>query len=451
MDGIKTTVYIPSHNYGKFLEKAIESVLRQSSDGWELLLIDDNSTDNTSEIINLYRGDPRVRCFRTEGIGLIGVCNLALKEARGKYIIRLDGDDIFDENILLVLSNHLEAHQESVLVFPDFYYIDEIGGIISHERRERLYENNHILDVPANGACTLIRAGVLREMGGYRDDIDSQDGFDLWTKMCKKYRCDNINLPLFQYRRHGANLTEKTYRIVNSRRFIKQYAVTPEMEQHRPLIAVIPCRKNYDFVPDIWNEKLNGKTLLERSLAVCTQSEVFDMIVVASDTEDVKATMEQYDDTRLMYYQRNSDDTIRSRSLAITLDKITNEFDPERRGVSVLAYNQAPFKTTSGLEEAVYTTLLGSADSSIAMLELSKRVFQRTANGMRALNPLNGINSDFNTVFIEARTTQASMNRNFARGTLTGSTVVNFVVPEEEAFFIGSPRDLMVAKVMAKL
>ena len=79
----KITVYIASHNYGNFLADAIESVLRQTVDNWELLLIDDNSTDNTQEVINLYQGDTRVRQFKTEGIGLPAVCNIALRESSG--------------------------------------------------------------------------------------------------------------------------------------------------------------------------------------------------------------------------------------------------------------------------------------------------------------------------------------------------------------------------------
>ena len=101
-------MYVVSRDYGRFLAEAIESVLRQHYDDWELLLIDDGSTDNTADVMQLYSGDPRVRVFATTGIGLPAVCNLALHEARGKYLIRLDGDDVLDENALFVLASYLE-------------------------------------------------------------------------------------------------------------------------------------------------------------------------------------------------------------------------------------------------------------------------------------------------------------------------------------------------------
>ena len=87
MKMVKVTVYIVSHNYGQYLEQAIESVLRQTVDYWELIIIDDNSSDNTKDIMNLYQGDPRIRLYYTSGVGLPAACNMALRYARGKYFI----------------------------------------------------------------------------------------------------------------------------------------------------------------------------------------------------------------------------------------------------------------------------------------------------------------------------------------------------------------------------
>ncbi|MBU1984535.1 hypothetical protein KJ815_09010, partial [bacterium] len=94
---------------------------------------------------------------------------------------------------------------------------------------------------------------------------------------------------------------------------------------------------------------------------------------------------------------------------------------------------------------------INRADSAIAVKEIAQQVFQRTAHGMRAVNPLTNVNSDFNTVYVETRTTMAAMNRNFQRGSLVGASVVNFVVPEDEAFFIDSQRSLEIARVIAEL
>ncbi len=219
------TVYIPCRNYGRFLSEAIESVLRQTVDDWELIVVDDGSTDETASVMGLYRGHPSISLHRTESIGLPSVGNFALARARGRYLIRLDGDDVFDENILLVLGNLLDRRTDLALVFPDYFLVDAFGQVFAHERRKRLYESNHMVDLPPNGACALVRTAVLRDLGGYREDLGAQDGLDLWTKLASRHKCANVNLPLFYYRRHGTNLTTNISRIVSARRQIKKDAV----------------------------------------------------------------------------------------------------------------------------------------------------------------------------------------------------------------------------------
>jgi len=104
--------------------------------------------------------------FNTDGIGLPRVANMALKHAKGSYIIRLDADDVLDENILLVLSNYLDRYPDIAFVFPDYFLVDEQGGVIRYEGRQSVYTKNHLLDIPANGACTMIRKSVLNQLGG---------------------------------------------------------------------------------------------------------------------------------------------------------------------------------------------------------------------------------------------------------------------------------------------
>ena len=163
MNNPRITVYLPSHNYGRFLGEAIESVLRQTVDDWELIVIDDGSTDETKQVMNIYNGHPQISLHRKEGIGLTAICNFALAQARGKYVIRLDGDDVFDENILLILGNLLDRDPNLALAFPDYYLVDQFGEVFLQERRQRHYSNNHTFDMPPNGACTLVRKTVLQD------------------------------------------------------------------------------------------------------------------------------------------------------------------------------------------------------------------------------------------------------------------------------------------------
>ena len=127
---MKITVYISAHNCGEYIEKAIQSVLAQTIEDWELIIINDGSTDDTSEILKKYANHPKLRIVEQIKRGLSVSNNVALRLSNAKYFMRLDADDYLDENALLVLSNTLDAKPDANLVYPDYYLIDENGEIL---------------------------------------------------------------------------------------------------------------------------------------------------------------------------------------------------------------------------------------------------------------------------------------------------------------------------------
>lgn len=444
----RISIYIPSHNYGRYLSKAVDSVLRQSYENWELIIIDDASSDDTPEVIRLYCNHPKVRTVRTEGVGLPTVCNLALSMAEGDYIIRLDGDDVFDENILLVLGHYLDQNPEVALVFPDYFLVDEFGHIFAHEYRQRIYDQNHVLDMPPNGACTLIRKSVLEEVGGYREDLGAQDGFDLWSKISGNYRAHNINLPLFYYRRHGANLTTNTRRILYARRQIKLDAVREQLASHRPVTAVIPCRKQYDFVEDLWNSTIAGESLLKTGIAVCLESELIDHVVVTCDNPAAEDVVRRFDDSRLSFDLRDEKSTLLSSNIVPTLERIVRPLDPAMSGITILRFIQTPFVTSGTLDEAITTLVMNDVSSAGGVEPLKSSLFRRTAHGLESLTRDTPIYSDFDMIYRDSRTVTAVRNRNLLKGSLAGPAVGCFEVSAVESFFISSEYDLNIANLM---
>lgn len=443
----KVTVYIVSHNYGNYVQEAIESVLRQTFEDWELLLFNDNSSDNTDEVFNLYKSDKRISIYKTEGIGLPGVCNFALRKANGKYIIRLDGDDFFDENILLVLTHNLDNNKSNALVFPDYYLIDSKGGVFAQEQREKVFQSNHVFDIPAHGACTLIRKKVLIEIGGYRTDLGAQDGFDLWTRIISNYKCSNVNLPLFYYRRHGANLTEKHHHIFNARREIKKDASISKMEKYKSITAIIPCRESYDIIPNLWKEELDeGLTLLDVAIQNCINSKLFDKIVVTSDNKDVTTVMDKYHDKRLKFVYRESKLTIRSMPISETLSLIVNQEKIEDSGLLILVFLQSPFINYKSIEEGIYSLVLNDADSAFAVEEISKGLYKRDSHGLVPLNSKHLIRTDFDIIYGDSRNTVVTTVKNINKGSLLGAKTVNYITPQRENLFIQTKFDLDFSK-----
>src|ERR1700704_1836759 len=129
------TVYVTNFNYGRYLRLALESVYRQTFQDFELIIIDDGSTDDSRAIIAEYEGRPETRIILQDNKGLNATSSVAVKAARGKYVMRLDADDILDESALLVMTSLLESAPDVALVFPDYFYIDENGAVTGQERR----------------------------------------------------------------------------------------------------------------------------------------------------------------------------------------------------------------------------------------------------------------------------------------------------------------------------
>ena len=451
MSKVKVTVYISSHNYAQYLKESIESVIRQTTSNWELILINENSTDNTQDIFDLYKGDNRVKIFKTKKLGIPSAANFALEKSSGEYFIRLDADDIFEDNNLLVLSNYLDSNSDIAMVFPDFYLMDENGNVFSQVRRQPFYHKNHQRDVPPNGASIMIRSDILRKIGGYRTDLGAQDGTDLWGKIINAHKYANVSLPLFYYRRHENNVTNNNKNIISARRRIKADISGINIDKYKPIIAVIPCRKNYDFVSNLWKVELsNGKSLLDIAIEKCINSSVFDHIIVASDTDEVNKTIINYQDSRLELFKRETQSTILSKPIAHTLDDITSKYDKDYSGVTYLGVIQAPFVDTSTIEEGINSLIMHDVESTILVEEINTPVFQRTSHGMNQINKNDYIIDDFDTLYSHTRTCVVTRNSNLKKGSLTGSNIISNIAYDREAFLIKDERDISIANLILK-
>ena len=149
-----------------------------------------------------------------------------------------------------------------------------------------------------------------------------------------------------------------------------------------------------------------------------------------------------------IYFQRNKDDTIRSKKLISTLEKITDKLDPYLKGITVVSYIQTQFVTTDTLEEAISTLVINKADCSFGVKEIMEPIYKRKPYGLQAVNPPKELSTDFDIVYQESNTFLAARNKNFKTGSLTGPTIVNFIVSKEECFFIDSEMNLEIARKM---
>lgn len=450
---VKVTVYIPTYNYGKYIDRAIQSVLKQTMSDWELIVIDDGSTDDTMEILAKYKENKKIRIIEQKNKGLNITNNIALRLANGRYIIRLDADDYFDENILLILSNILDTKPEIGLVYPDYYHIDENDELIESIRRKKISEEVELLDLPAHGACTMIRREYLLEVGGYQEEFSCQDGYDIWLKLINQYKPYNVNIPLFYYRQHPASLTHKQKKILDTRRQIKKQFVEKNLIGKRPrILGIIPIVKRSFYSPAEPFTDLAGKPLLWYTLNELQYTKVLDKVVLTSDDDEILAYGKNFPDIKL--YKRPAElskITTPTKDIAkdiLTSLRETSDYEPD--AVCIL-YITAPLRKARHIEKAVDTMVIFGVDSVISVKEELGNLYQHRRFGLTPIaDRMRSIRIEREAIYKENGAIYLSRSNVINSGHLLGKKCGHIIMLPEENIKISSEFDLWMAEKIIK-
>jgi len=193
------SVVMITHNGARFLREALDSVLAQSFTAFELVVVNDGSTDETREILKAYR-DPRLRLFDCAH-DFVASLNYGLDMAQGKYVARQDDDDVSLPGRLAAEVEYMESHDEVGLVGSSYIRITEDG---SHQQTKELESEDakiRWLQLFANqfrATSVMFRRSLAREVGGYRERYG--DDYDMWSRMAQKTKVANLKQPLVKFR-----------------------------------------------------------------------------------------------------------------------------------------------------------------------------------------------------------------------------------------------------------
>ncbi len=276
------SIYIVNHNYGKYIQKAINSVFDQTYKNIQLLIIDNGSKDTSRKILKKINPQQASVIFQ-KNKGLIAANNLAIKLAKGKYIMRLDADDWLDKNAVNLMVKEFFKNVKLGLVFSNFYEVNETGNILNQYKRHD-FQKIKLLDRPAHGACTMFRTELFKKVGFYDEEFDCQDGFDIWLKFIKKYKVISIKKPLWFYRIHDRNLTKNENKILKTRN--KIIIKSKKKNEIKKVIAVIPVR-GPKYEPEcLATKKINNKMLIERTIEFVNKCNFIQKLFISSP--DVK-------------------------------------------------------------------------------------------------------------------------------------------------------------------
>ena len=198
------SIIIPAHNQERYIGRCLRSVLNQTyaRDNYEIIVIDDASTDRTAYALELFESEI-VLIRNEEQLGLPGSLNKGIRKARGRFIIRLDGDDYVHAEYLNVLALHLDLNSHFDAVACDYLLVDD---------QENVLKQKNCMDDPI-GCGIMFRIDHLIDIGLYDEGFLSREEEDLRIRFEKKYSIERVALPLYRYRRHDNNMTNDEERM----------------------------------------------------------------------------------------------------------------------------------------------------------------------------------------------------------------------------------------------
>ena len=423
------TVYITNHNYGKFIKKAIDSVLSQTYQNFELIIIDDGSTDNSKKIINKYKNNSKVKIIYQVNKGLTISNNLAIRTSLGKYVMRLDADDWLDSHALEILSSSLEKNKNVGLVFPDYYEVNFNGDIKKLVRRHN-FDKVKLYDQPAHGACTMIRKDFILNIGGYNEKINRQDGYDLWVRFVEKYKVKNINLPLFYYRKHAGSLTTNENRILKTRSQIVKEAIKRKKISLKKALAIIPVR-GIEINPDtIVLKKLKSKPLINWIIDSCLKSRDIEKVLVAtSDKKTINYLKKKYKNKILIYkrdkklgqFNFDLEKTIIQSIKFAKRKKINFDY------VFQLSF-RSPFINIKDIETSINIMEIFGTDEVIGVRSETDRFYQHNGSSLEVLNDSSNLRLEREEIYRETgglRLIKSDFYKKGKKKKQTGHTILN--------------------------
>ncbi len=190
------------YNDERYLGKSIESILKQTFTDFELIIVDDGSTDKTAAILDsIKQKDSRIKVFHKENTGTTASANFGISKARGKYIARLDSDDISYPNRLQTEVEILEHNSDVGLIGGGADMIDQDGNIIGtrniitkNPKRTLLFRNIF------QQSDVMFRKSVFEALGGYREKFKNGEDYDMWLRISEVADIVKLNDVLGQWR-----------------------------------------------------------------------------------------------------------------------------------------------------------------------------------------------------------------------------------------------------------
>jgi glycosyltransferase involved in cell wall biosynthesis len=254
------SVILPVYNAADFVASAIESILQQTFQDFELIVIDDGSTDNSLEVIHRYLSNPKVKVIKGEHKGLSCALNLGIAEAQYDWVARMDADDI-------AMPERFQRQLEATRSLPQVvawgtyaFYISAKGkklglassGPTSIEDFEGQREEGHLVQLIH--PTVILKKEIVLAAGGYRTEFEPVEDLDLFNRMAAYGPILAIPEPMLQYRIHNQSVSMKRF-------FFQRVLMRYVISSHRRSLEQLPAQTFDEFLKDynhtLWLARLD--------------------------------------------------------------------------------------------------------------------------------------------------------------------------------------------------
>ncbi|MDD5134234.1 MAG: glycosyltransferase [Phycisphaerae bacterium] len=203
------SVCIPTYNRERLLKDTLDSVFAQTYRDFEVVIVDDGSTDGTKQMLEKHGFN--VRYYRQKNSGDAAARNKLIELAQGRYISFLDSDDLLFPDALEEMVRAMPKDADDVIVYGPYVAIDEKGDIV-HRRKKRLFSGrittNLFENILIHSCGSLFPKKVLVEQNGFDISLSVCSDYDLWLRLSLKYGFIGIDKPVFKRRRHSGNISK---------------------------------------------------------------------------------------------------------------------------------------------------------------------------------------------------------------------------------------------------
>ena len=207
----KVSILLPVYNDEEFISKYVSSVLKSTYKNFELIIINDGSTDKSPEIINDFK-DPRIKLYDKQNSGLIESLNYGLTKCNSEIIMRMDGDDEISENkIEIQLKSFLNS--DSVLHGTGAKIIDNSSRVLQeisvNEDHKDIINNLRTLNTSMIHPSIMFYKDIILKSGGYDSKFEVAEDYELYYRISRIGKLTNIDLPLLMLRKNEHNISKK--------------------------------------------------------------------------------------------------------------------------------------------------------------------------------------------------------------------------------------------------